>query len=187
MTPRSPGWAPTGPASTGRSRRSSSRPPLPTTCLLAASAPSSAAPREAAEVAIRAFRRQGCRRVQREHRRPAAARWPRRRGAHPPRCGPARRRPPPARRGRNDSRTDESLPAWAGSGHRRRVDDVAALIAHNEHFIESWRRGSWECRREILGRDFGYLDGRTGEMWDQNRYVADLPATPSGPWSSTRW
>jgi uncharacterized protein DUF4440 len=58
------------------------------------------------------------------------------------------------------------------------VDDVAALIAHNEHFIESWRRGSWECLREILGRDFGYLDGRTGEMWDQNRYVADLRATP---------
>jgi hypothetical protein len=66
------------------------------------------------------------------------------------------------------------------------VDDVAALIAHNEHFIESWRRGSWEWLREILGRDFGYLDGRTGEMWNHNRHVA-CATTPVGPWSSTRW
>jgi hypothetical protein len=43
MTPRSPGGAPTGPASTGGPRRSSSRTPLPTTCPLAASTPSSAA------------------------------------------------------------------------------------------------------------------------------------------------
>jgi hypothetical protein len=49
MTPRSPGGAPTGPASTGGPRRSSSRTPLPTTCPLAASIRS---PREAAEVAI---------------------------------------------------------------------------------------------------------------------------------------
>jgi hypothetical protein len=43
MTPRSPGGTPTGPASTGGPRRSSSRTPLPTACPLVASTPSSAA------------------------------------------------------------------------------------------------------------------------------------------------
>jgi ketosteroid isomerase-like protein len=60
-----------------------------------------------------------------------------------------------------------------------RVDDIAALIASNEHFIEACRRGSWESLREILGDDFCYLDGRTGETWNQNRYVTDLRNNPA--------
>lgn len=43
ITPRSPGGAPTGLASTGGPQRSLSRKPLPATCPLAASTPSSAA------------------------------------------------------------------------------------------------------------------------------------------------
>lgn len=61
------------------------------------------------------------------------------------------------------------------------VGDIAALIARNEHFIEACRSGSWESLREIIGGDFGYLDGRTGETWNQARYITDLRdnATPS--------
>jgi ketosteroid isomerase-like protein len=54
------------------------------------------------------------------------------------------------------------------------VDDIAVLTACNEHFIDACRLGSWEKLREILGDDFRYLDGRTGETWDQVRYAADL-------------
>jgi hypothetical protein len=59
------------------------------------------------------------------------------------------------------------------------VDDIAALTARNEHFIEACRRGSWEQLRQILGRDFRYLDGRTGQVWDPNRYAADLLHNPA--------
>jgi hypothetical protein len=61
------------------------------------------------------------------------------------------------------------------------VDDIAALTARNEHFIEACRRGSWEQLRQILGRDFRYLDGRTGQVWDPNRYAADLLHNPAPP------
>ncbi len=54
------------------------------------------------------------------------------------------------------------------------MDDIAALTECNEQFIEAWRRGSWEQLQTVLGADFGYLDGRTGEAWETGRYVAEL-------------
>lgn len=59
------------------------------------------------------------------------------------------------------------------------VDDIAALAAHNEYFIEACRGESWEQLRVILGGDFQYLDGRTGESWDEDRYVSDLRENPT--------
>jgi len=59
------------------------------------------------------------------------------------------------------------------------VDDIAALTARNEHFIDACREGSWERLRVILDSEFRYLDGRTGETWDEDRYVADLRDNPA--------
>lgn len=50
--------------------------------------------------------------------------------------------------------------------HRDDMDDVDVLTARNEHFIDACRQGSWERLRMIVGSDFHYLDGRTGERWD---------------------
>lgn len=63
--------------------------------------------------------------------------------------------------------------------HRGGVDDVEVLTALNEHFIEACRQGSWESLRSILGSDFRYLDGRTGEVWSETRYVTDLRENPA--------
>lgn len=59
------------------------------------------------------------------------------------------------------------------------MNDIEALTARNEHFIEACRQGSWEMLQMILGSDFCYLDGKTGEKWDQERYVADLRENPA--------
>ncbi len=59
------------------------------------------------------------------------------------------------------------------------MDDRAELQALNEEFIAACRVGSWERLRVILDEDFRYLDGRTGQKWDEARYVADLQAHPS--------
>jgi hypothetical protein len=61
------------------------------------------------------------------------------------------------------------------------MDDVAALIARNDEFIEACRNGSWAQLRPVLAGEFRYLDGRTGEPWDEPRYIADLEqhAAPS--------
>lgn len=59
------------------------------------------------------------------------------------------------------------------------MDDIAALAAYNERFIDACRHGSWEQLRVILGSDFRYLDGQTGEAWDEARYVADLREHPA--------
>jgi len=59
------------------------------------------------------------------------------------------------------------------------VDDIAALTARNKHFIDACRPGSWQQLRQILGGDFRYLDGRTGQVWDQNRYAVDLRHNPA--------
>ncbi|HZC73167.1 MAG TPA: nuclear transport factor 2 family protein [Jatrophihabitans sp.] len=59
------------------------------------------------------------------------------------------------------------------------MDDVDALTARNERFIDACREGSWEQLRVVLGSDFRYLDGRTGEMWDEERYRADLRENPA--------
>lgn len=83
------------------------------------------------------------------------------------------------RRSHDHSMTRESLPPAACGRDRCSVDDITALRAHNEHFIEACRQGSWEQLRPILGSDFQYLDGRTGEAWDEDRYVSDLRDNPA--------
>jgi Domain of unknown function (DUF4440) len=58
------------------------------------------------------------------------------------------------------------------------VDDVMVLTELNLQFIEAFRQGSWELLEPILSPSFSYLDGATGEVWDQERYVADLRGSP---------
>ncbi len=59
------------------------------------------------------------------------------------------------------------------------MNDVEALSARNRQFIDACRAGSWDLLREILADEFCYLDGRTGEVWEEARYVADLGANPA--------
>jgi Domain of unknown function (DUF4440) len=54
------------------------------------------------------------------------------------------------------------------------VDDTEALTELNARFIEAFRQGSWELLRPILSPSFSYLDGATGEVWTQQRYIEDL-------------
>ncbi len=49
----------------------------------------------------------------------------------------------------------------------------------NEEFAAACRAGSRERLRVIVGEGFRYLDGRTGQRWDEARYVAGLRAHPS--------
>jgi len=63
--------------------------------------------------------------------------------------------------------------------HGGDVDDRAELRVLNEEFIAACRAGSWERLRVILDEEFRYLDGRTGQRWDEARYAADLRAHPS--------
>ena len=73
--------------------------------------------------------------------------------------------------------------ALSPGGDRVGVDDVAALVARNDHFIEACRQGSWELLRQILAPEFSYLDGRTGDVWPMDRYIADMQDNPSaGLW-----
>jgi hypothetical protein len=58
------------------------------------------------------------------------------------------------------------------------VDDTEALMELNARFIEAFRRGSWELLRPILSPSFSYLDGATGEVWTQRRYIEDLNNHP---------
>lgn len=53
------------------------------------------------------------------------------------------------------------------------------LTARNEHFIEACRQGSWNMLHTILDPEFCYLDGVTGEVWSEDRYIADLRSNPS--------
>jgi hypothetical protein len=59
------------------------------------------------------------------------------------------------------------------------MDDIKELTELNLHFIESCRLGSWEMLRQILSPSFSYLDGRTGEVWDRQRYIEDLEDGPA--------
>jgi len=59
------------------------------------------------------------------------------------------------------------------------VDDVETLTKLNLQFIEAFRRGSWELLEPILSPSFSYLDGATGEVWEHERYVANLRDNPS--------
>jgi len=54
------------------------------------------------------------------------------------------------------------------------VDDTQALTDLNERFIEAFRRGSWKLLEPILSPSFSYLDGATGEVWPQERYIENL-------------
>lgn len=58
------------------------------------------------------------------------------------------------------------------------MGDVDALLERNEHFIQACRRGSWELLSEILGPEFRYLDGCSGQVWTPERYVTDLEQNP---------
>jgi Domain of unknown function (DUF4440) len=58
------------------------------------------------------------------------------------------------------------------------VDDTTALTDLNLQFIEAFRQGSWDLLEPILSPSFSYLDGATGEVWDQQRYIDDLRSTP---------
>ena len=57
-------------------------------------------------------------------------------------------------------------------------DDVVQLTALNEAFIDACRLGSWEDLQPVLSDHFRYVDGATGELWDMDRYIADLRANP---------
>jgi Domain of unknown function (DUF4440) len=59
------------------------------------------------------------------------------------------------------------------------VDDEKALIEQNRRFIEACRQGSWSMLEPILSSSFSYLDGATGEVWDMDRYIADLQGNPA--------
>ncbi len=58
------------------------------------------------------------------------------------------------------------------------MNDVDVLTELNLRFVEAFRQGSWELLAPILSPSFSYLDGATGEVWDQDRYVKDLRSNP---------
>jgi ketosteroid isomerase-like protein len=58
------------------------------------------------------------------------------------------------------------------------MDDVKALTALNDQFIDAFRRGSWDVLAPILAPSFTYLDGATGEVWSRERYVTNLEGHP---------
>jgi len=58
------------------------------------------------------------------------------------------------------------------------MDDIATLTELNEQFIEAFRQGSWELLEPVLSPSFSYLDGATGEVWPQDRYIESLRANP---------
>jgi Domain of unknown function (DUF4440) len=59
------------------------------------------------------------------------------------------------------------------------VDDTKTLNELNERFIESCRQGSWDMLAPILSPSFSYLDGATGEVWTNERYVENLESHPA--------
>jgi Domain of unknown function (DUF4440) len=59
------------------------------------------------------------------------------------------------------------------------VDDVEMLAEQNRRFIEACREGSWPMLQRVLAPTFSYLDGATGEVWDMDRYIADLQDNPA--------
>jgi hypothetical protein len=58
------------------------------------------------------------------------------------------------------------------------IDDVEVLADLNLRFIAAFRHGSWKLLEPILSPHFSYLDGATGEVWDQRRYMEDLDGNP---------
>jgi hypothetical protein len=62
--------------------------------------------------------------------------------------------------------------------NRATVDDIKVLTELNLQFIDAFRQGSCELLEPILSPSFSYLDGATGEVWDQERYIRDLRNNP---------
>jgi Domain of unknown function (DUF4440) len=58
------------------------------------------------------------------------------------------------------------------------VDDIKELSELNLRFIEAFRRGSWELLAPMLSPSFSYLDGATGDVWNQERYMEDVRSNP---------
>lgn len=58
------------------------------------------------------------------------------------------------------------------------MDDIKALTELNLRFIDAFRQGSWELLEPILSPSFSYLDGATGEVWVQERYIESLRRNP---------
>jgi hypothetical protein len=56
--------------------------------------------------------------------------------------------------------------------------DVAQLTELNTRFIDACRRGSWADLQPILSPNFSYLDGRTGQVDDIEKYAKDLDGVP---------
>ena len=66
-----------------------------------------------------------------------------------------------------------------GVGERRQpMDEIQQLTDLNLQFIDAFRKGSWEILEPILSPSFAYLDGATGEVWSQERYIEDLRSSP---------
>jgi Domain of unknown function (DUF4440) len=59
------------------------------------------------------------------------------------------------------------------------LDDTDVLRKLNAQFIDAFRQGSWELLQPVLAPSFRYLDGATGEVWPQERYIANLTGNPS--------
>ncbi|MGH2451441.1 MAG: nuclear transport factor 2 family protein [Candidatus Limnocylindria bacterium] len=59
------------------------------------------------------------------------------------------------------------------------MDETNVLTELNLQFIDAFRQGSWEMLEPILSPSFAYLDGATGEIWDQERYKEDLRDHPA--------
>lgn len=58
------------------------------------------------------------------------------------------------------------------------MDDTKVLTELNEQFVDAFRKGSWDLLKPILSPGFSYLDGASGEVWDMDRYIADLDGNP---------
>lgn len=58
------------------------------------------------------------------------------------------------------------------------MDDIKLLTELNLQFIDAFRQGKWEILEPILSPSFSYLDGVTGEVWSQERYIDNLRSGP---------
>lgn len=58
-------------------------------------------------------------------------------------------------------------------------DDIKVLTELNDQFIDAFRQGSWAILKPILSPDFRYLDGKTGEVWSEEKYIENLDGHPA--------
>jgi hypothetical protein len=56
--------------------------------------------------------------------------------------------------------------------------DIAQLTELNAQFIDAFRIGSWDRLRPVLSPAFSYIDGDTGEVWSEPRYIDDIEGKP---------